>query len=234
MGRKRASPGIDAEKNPLGDVDLSEAHSEKLDQICEEAKRVDIFLGMRRSPPKYIILCLILHWVPAEFLSLEKFDSFLLKRREVLKSIPRFWPIALSNHPNVSVYAVHHQDQIALNYLEDVWLARDPEEKRCFTLEFVRRLGLPCNPSRGTHMRGLQHFRENPFFSDSVLKKEYKHIPPEGFDNEKKDKWGVTDAQAAFSWDVNVEPQVPGDVSTYPHQWFTPVRSLGYYDPLEG
>jgi len=166
MGKKRASPGVDTEKHQLGDVDLSEAHNEQLEKICEEAKRVDIFL---------------------EFLSLEKFDPFLLKRREVLKSIPKFWPIALLNHPTVSIYAVHHQDQVALGYLEDVWLARDPKEKRCFTLEF--------------------HFRENPFFSDPALKKEYRYIPSAGLDDEEKDEWGVTDAKAAFSWDANVEPQ---------------------------
>ena len=41
-----------------------------------------------------------------------------------------------------------------------------------------------------------------------MLKKEYKYIPPTGVDDEKKDQWGVTDAQAAFSWDVNAEAQV--------------------------
>jgi len=91
------------------------------------------------------------------------------------------------NHPTVSIHAVHHQDQVALSYLEDVWLVRDPKERRCFTLEF--------------------YFRENPFFSDPVLKKEYRHSPSTEADGEMKDEWGVTDAQAAFSWDMDVEPQ---------------------------
>ena len=56
----------------------------------------------------------------------------------------------------------------------------------------------------------LQYFRENPFFSDSVLKKEYRYHPKAGVDDEKKDEWGVTDAQAAFSWDINVDAQVLG------------------------
>lgn len=159
MGRKRASPGVDTEKNPFGDVELSEAHGEKLEKICEEAKRVDIFLGTRRPPPTYIALYLMPYRAPVEFLSLERFDPFLLKRREILKSIPRFWPVALSNHPSVSIYAVHHQDQVALSYLEDVWLGRDPKEKRCFTLEFVRRSRLSRNPSRGAHMQSCSTSR---------------------------------------------------------------------------
>ena len=56
----------------------------------------------------------------------------------------------------------------------------------------------------------LQYFGENPFFSDSVLKKEYRYLPPTGVDDEKKDEWGVTDAQATFSWDINVNAQVLG------------------------
>lgn len=139
MGKKRASPGADTEKNPLGDVELSDVHNEKLDKICEEANRVDIFIGTRRPLQNYIALSLIPKRVPIEFLTQEKHAPFLRKRREVLKSIPKFWPVALMNHPTVSIHAVHHQDQVALSYLEDVWLERDPKEKRCFTLEFVRR-----------------------------------------------------------------------------------------------
>ena len=59
MGKKRASPGADTEKNPLGDVDLSDVHHEKLDKISDESSRVDIALGMRRPPPKRIVLVLI-------------------------------------------------------------------------------------------------------------------------------------------------------------------------------
>ena len=75
---------------------------------------------------------------PIEFLTQENYAPFLRKRRETLKAIPKFWPVALLNHPTISIHAVHHQDQVALSYLEDVWLTRDPKEKRCFTLEFVR------------------------------------------------------------------------------------------------
>lgn len=166
MGKKRASPGADTEKNPSGDAELSDVHSEKLHQICEEANHVDIFI---------------------DFLTHETLAPFLRKRREVLKSIPNFWPVALMNNPNISIHAAHHQDQVALSYLEDIWVERNPKERRCFTLEF--------------------HFKENPFFSDSVLKKEYRYLKPAGADDKKKDEWGVTEAQAAFSWDTNTDPQ---------------------------
>lgn len=54
MGRKRASPGVDTEKNPFGDVELSDVHNEKLDKICDESNRVDIFLGTPPPSQKYI------------------------------------------------------------------------------------------------------------------------------------------------------------------------------------
>jgi len=47
MGKKRASPGADTEKNPLGDIELSDAHNEKLNKISDESSRVDIALGTR-------------------------------------------------------------------------------------------------------------------------------------------------------------------------------------------
>ena len=162
MGKKRASPGADTEKSLLGDVELSDAQFEKLDKIAEESNRVDIALGMRHPPPKCIALPLMWDWLPTEFLTQEKSAPFLEKRREALKGIPKFWPVALLNHPSVALHAVHQQDQVALGYLEDVWLTRDPKEKRCFTLEFVRCFGSlrkshceaytsHCSTSRRTH-----------------------------------------------------------------------------------
>lgn len=62
------------------------------------------------------------------------------KRRAVVKAIPKFWPVALMNHGMFALHAQHNADQIALSYLEDLWLTRDSTESRCFTLEFVRLL----------------------------------------------------------------------------------------------
>lgn len=59
------------------------------------------------------------------------------KRRNIVKAIAKFWPVALMNHSMFSLYAQHNSDQVALSYLEDVWLIRDETEGRCFTLELV-------------------------------------------------------------------------------------------------
>lgn len=67
----------------------------------------------------------------------------------------------------------------------------------------------------------MQYFKENPFFSDPVLKKEYRYTPPAGVDDVNKNEWGITGAQAAFRWDSWVEPQVPGRTSTYLSQPLT-------------
>jgi len=64
------------------------------------------------------------------------------KRREITRKIANFWPVALMHHDLVLVHIQHNFDQTALNYLEDVWVVRDPEEHRAFTLEFVRSMGI--------------------------------------------------------------------------------------------
>lgn len=53
------------------------------------------------------------------------------------KAIPKFWPVSLVNHGLLSFQTQHNVDRNALSYLEDLWVARDPKEPRCFTLEFV-------------------------------------------------------------------------------------------------
>jgi Nucleosome assembly protein (NAP) len=60
------------------------------------------------------------------------------QRREALKSIPKFWPVALLKHSLFALQAQHDADRLALSYLEDVWVVRDPREPKVFTLEFVR------------------------------------------------------------------------------------------------
>jgi hypothetical protein len=59
------------------------------------------------------------------------------KRRAVVKAIGKFWPIALMNHSLVAFHAQHSTDQLAMSYLEDLWVERDPKEPRCFTIQFV-------------------------------------------------------------------------------------------------
>ena len=65
------------------------------------------------------------------------------KRRVVLKGINKFWPVALMNSEMIALHTVHYDDQNALSFLEDVWLVRDPQESRAFTLEFVSVIALP-------------------------------------------------------------------------------------------
>lgn len=59
------------------------------------------------------------------------------KRREVAKTIPNFWPLALTNHSLVAYHSQHNADQTALSYLEDIWVEKDEKEHRCFSIEFV-------------------------------------------------------------------------------------------------
>jgi len=90
-----------------------------------------------------------------EFASMYKIVPFYEKRREKLKSIPNFWTTVLQNDTMFfRVYGNHPEDLEALKYLEDIHVSRHKPDPRAYTLEF--------------------HFKENPFFSDKVLSKEYK------------------------------------------------------------
>jgi template-activating factor I len=108
------------------------------------------------------------------------------KRRPIVKAIENFWPVALLNHSMFAFHASHQADQVALGYLEDLWVQRDPREPRCFTVEF--------------------YFKENPHFSNTVLKKEYKWVPPPAVADEKPDADGLTKSMLDFSWERDVKP----------------------------
>ncbi|KAG8952772.1 hypothetical protein FRC04_003695 [Tulasnella sp. 424] len=108
------------------------------------------------------------------------------KRRAVVAKIPKFWAMAFGQHAELFAYLQNKEDQDALGYLRDVHVVRDHHESRAFTLEF--------------------HFNENPYFTDSVLKKEYRYIPPSGVSTDA-DADGVSPAALAFSWDEHIAPQ---------------------------
>jgi len=127
------------------------------------------------------------------------------KRRSVAKSIPRYWPIALMNHNILSFHAQHNADRQALSYLEDVWIERDPKESRCYTIEL--------------------HFKTNPYFADTVLKKEYKYLPPPAAADEKPDADGIIPSMFDFSWERDVEP------SSMKIQWKDPENALTKLHP---
>ncbi|KAL0576577.1 hypothetical protein V5O48_005409 [Marasmius crinis-equi] len=164
-GTKRASPGADEEKNPLAAVELSDEDAKKLDDVRKDIQRAELVL--EREAQKQLI-------------------PVYEKRRQVVKTIPKFWPIALLNHTLFAIHAQHHADQLALSYLEDVWIERDPNELRCYTIEF--------------------HFKENPHFHDTVLKKEFKYAPGDAAAEDKADAEGITEAMLDFSWERDVKP----------------------------
>ena len=74
----------------------------------------------------------------AERSAAEKMQPVYEKRRPVVKAIAKFWPVALMNHEMFAIHCQHNLDQVALAYLEDLWVVRHPKEFRAFTLEFVR------------------------------------------------------------------------------------------------
>ena len=163
-GTKRGSPGAEDEKNPLQDVELSDEDAKKLQGVQREIARVELVLE-RAAQAKL---------VPA-----------YEKRRQITQTIPKFWPVALLNHTLFAYHVQHSADQLALSFLEDVWVARDPTEPRCYTIEFT--------------------FAENPHFTDRVLKKEYKFVPPAAAADEKPDADGITDSMLEFSWERDVQ-----------------------------
>ncbi|KAJ8596512.1 hypothetical protein M405DRAFT_152033 [Rhizopogon salebrosus TDB-379] len=164
-GIKRASPGADDEKNPLANVELKDEDAQNLQNIQKDIQRVELIVERQ---------------------AMQKLAPVYEKRRAVAKSIDKFWPVALMNNNMISFHAQHNIDQIALSYLEDLWIARDPKEPRCYTIEF--------------------YFKPNPYFTDSVLKKEYKYVPPPAASDEQPDADGITDSMLDFSWIRDVQP----------------------------
>ncbi|TFK30400.1 hypothetical protein FA15DRAFT_4919 [Coprinopsis marcescibilis] len=164
QGIKRASPGAEDEK-PLS-VELSCEQAKDLRSVQREQAKLNLYLEREAQNKLY----------PA-----------YVTRRPILKSINNFWPVALLKNHVVAFHAQHNADKTALNYLEDLWVTRDPNDFRCFTLEF--------------------YFKDNKFFEDKVLKKEYKLIPQPNTANEKPDENGITDSMLEFSWETHVEGQ---------------------------
>lgn len=59
--------------------------------------------------------------------------------------------------------------------------------------------------ARRINATNQQHFAENPFFSDPILKKEYKLTPASG---EQPDADGLTPTMLDFVWERDVTPGV--------------------------
>lgn len=181
-GKKRAEPGADKTKNGV-EVDeptLSEEEQQKISAFMKDKERADV-IAMR--------------------MQMQVYAPLYAKRRELTKSIPKFWATTFTNHSAFALHVQHPDDQHALSYLEDVWVERDPVEPRAYTIEL--------------------HFKENPFFEDKVLKKEYKYLaPPDGSADGPKDADGITPAMLDFSWERDVAPQV------HKIKWKDPSKAL--------
>ncbi|KAG9017091.1 hypothetical protein FRB90_001821 [Tulasnella sp. 427] len=156
-------------------VDPNEVDDDLLDELEEFDKKV---LGRAR--------------LARDLMAYTKLQPFYEQRRAVLSKIPKFWPHAIENHGPMEMELQHRDDIVAMSYLTDLWIVRDPKEPRAFTAEF--------------------HFAENPYFSDAVLKKEFKYAPAPPEDaadvpSSEPGEDGVSDAQLDFDWETDIQPQ---------------------------
>ncbi|KAG0695489.1 hypothetical protein DFH29DRAFT_1030328 [Suillus ampliporus] len=122
-------------ENALANAELNDEDAQKLQDIQKDIQRVELVIERQ---------------------AMHKLTPVYEKRHAIVKSIDKFWPMALMNNSMISFHVQHKPiDQLALSYLEDLWIVCDPKEPRCYTIEF--------------------YFKANPYFTDSVLKKEYKY-----------------------------------------------------------
>jgi len=106
----------------------------------------------------------------------------------VLNETKGFWRVALQNSVALLQLAAIEEDTKALQFLTKVKAWRDPEQIQAFGFEF--------------------HFEPNPFFSNTVLRKEFKYVAPSDPEAVKKDSNGVSQADLDFDFtrDVDVIP----------------------------
>ncbi|KAG0704139.1 hypothetical protein DFH29DRAFT_1039126 [Suillus ampliporus] len=115
-GKKRASPSTDIEKNPLANVELNNEDAQKLQDIQKDIQRVELVIERQ---------------------AMHKLTPVYEKHHAIVKSIDKFWPVALMNNSMISFHVQHKINQLALSYLEDLWIVCDPKEPRCYTIEFA-------------------------------------------------------------------------------------------------
>src|SRR5258706_7057157 len=154
MGTKRASPGDSRPKPPVDAEQLAQLEALKKDNL-----RIQLQLS---------------------FDQLKKFVPHYEKRRSQLKKIPQFWFAALSNCPDFALqWLTHPEDVEALKHLEDIWITRHEPDPRAFTLEMVIPPFVAYFLPAAAHAdNGPKHFKENPYFKNKVLTREYKLKKP--------------------------------------------------------
>ncbi|WVF66977.1 hypothetical protein IAT40_001720 [Kwoniella sp. CBS 6097] len=117
------------------------------------------------------------------FLVKENLD-YLAHLRQRVKDIEGFWLHALINHSQLAAVTTSKEDEHALSFLQDIELVQDVNDFRPFELKF--------------------HFKENPYFSNSVLSKKYtlpkgtESAPADGtITDELRQFEGVEDLEAS-------------------------------------
>ncbi|KAF8594152.1 hypothetical protein BDV93DRAFT_482018 [Ceratobasidium sp. AG-I] len=136
-------------------------------------------------------------------------------RRKTLAAQKNFWGIALGQHPEIGQHLLDPEEADAMTYLRDLWVERDPKEHRAFTIEF--------------------YFAENPYFSDSVLKKTYSYTdPPETTAaSTTPDANGVTEVMVDFNWERDVKILETPIAWKDPSKAFTKTRPRPDMEELE-
>ncbi|WVQ64839.1 uncharacterized protein L199_003008 [Kwoniella botswanensis] len=92
-------------------------------------------------------------------------QAYLEHLRPRVKKIERFWLTALLNHTQLAAATTSKEDRHALSFLEDIELIQEENDFRPFELKF--------------------HFKENPYFTNTVLAKKYSL--PNGVEPAPKD-----------------------------------------------
>ncbi|KAH8835919.1 hypothetical protein DL96DRAFT_1694069 [Flagelloscypha sp. PMI_526] len=105
-------------------------------------------------------------------------------RRDLIKTIPNFWAVTLMHNDTFILHLAHAADRQALTYIEDIWVVKDDKDPRAFTLEFT--------------------WKENPYFSDTLLKKTFKWVPSPDSDN-TPDENGISQANIDFNWETDIK-----------------------------
>ncbi|WVW80071.1 hypothetical protein I302_102044 [Kwoniella bestiolae CBS 10118] len=112
--------------------------------------------------------------------------TYLEHLRPRVKKVERFWTTALLNHTQIAAAATSKEDRHALSFLEDIELVQDENDFRPFELKF--------------------HFKENPYFTNTVLSKTYSL--PKGIVPAPKDG-GITDELRKFT---DIEELMAGSI----------------------
>lgn len=92
------------------------------------------------------------------------------------------------NHTLFAYHVQHSADQLALTYLEDVWVARDPAEPRAYTIEFVSTVGA-VKRSYLTAKPFSDFQREPPLYRQSVEEGVQVCCPPCGRRGQARRGW---------------------------------------------